>query len=144
MVGRAEIVAAAEAWLGTPYRHQASLRNVGADCLGLVRGVWREIFGDEPEAAPPYAADWAENGVGETLADAARRHLDEIRVADIGAGDILLFRMRERGPAKHVAIFVGNDQMIHAHSGLCVSRVRLDGAWRRRLAFAFRFPGLTD
>ena len=28
-------------WIGTPYRHQASLKGVGCDCLGLVRGVWR-------------------------------------------------------------------------------------------------------
>ena len=50
---RDEIVEAARAWLGTPYHHQASLRGVGCDCLGLVRGVWRELYGPEPEAAPP-------------------------------------------------------------------------------------------
>ena len=36
-----EIVAAARSWIGTPYRHQASLKGVGCDCLGLVRGVGR-------------------------------------------------------------------------------------------------------
>ena len=45
---RARIVATARSWLGTPYHHQASLRGVGCDCLGLVRGVWRELYGDEP------------------------------------------------------------------------------------------------
>ncbi|MEM9842167.1 MAG: peptidase P60, partial [Pseudomonadota bacterium] len=39
---RAEVIEAARAWLGTPYRHQASRRGVGADCLGLIRGVWRD------------------------------------------------------------------------------------------------------
>ena len=38
---REQIVAAARGWVGTPYRHQASLKGIGADCLGLVRGVWR-------------------------------------------------------------------------------------------------------
>ena len=38
-----EIVARARAWIGTPYRHRASCRGAGADCLGLVRGVWREV-----------------------------------------------------------------------------------------------------
>ena len=52
-VEREVIVAAARRWIGTPYRHQASLIHVGCDCLGLVRGVWREVIGDEPEAAPP-------------------------------------------------------------------------------------------
>jgi NlpC/P60 family putative phage cell wall peptidase len=43
MITRPTIVAETRAWLGTPYRHQASLKGVGCDCLGLVRGVWRAI-----------------------------------------------------------------------------------------------------
>jgi len=144
MPSRADIVVAAESWIGTPYRHQASLRGVGADCLGLVRGVWRDVFGEEPESVPPYVADWAESDGSETLAEAARRHLDEVPVKEMRAGDVLLFRMRANGPAKHAAIHAGRESMIHAHSGLHVSRVSIDRAWLRRLAFVFRFPGLTD
>ena len=40
---RAAIVAEARAWIGTRYRHQASVKGVGCDCLGLVRGVWRAL-----------------------------------------------------------------------------------------------------
>jgi hypothetical protein len=40
------IVAETRAWIGTPYRHQASLKGVGCDCLGLVRGVWRAVIGE--------------------------------------------------------------------------------------------------
>ena len=40
------VVEAARGWLGTPYRHQVSLKGEGADCLGLVRGVWREVAGE--------------------------------------------------------------------------------------------------
>ena len=47
---REDIVAAARGWIGTPYRHQASLKGAGCDCLGLVRGVWREMVGPEPVA----------------------------------------------------------------------------------------------
>ena len=54
------IVAEALEWVGTPYRHQGSLKGVGCDCLGLVRGVWQAVYGVEPEAPGPYAADWAE------------------------------------------------------------------------------------
>ena len=42
---RAEILSEARDWLGTPYRHQASLKGAGCDCLGLVRGVWRALEG---------------------------------------------------------------------------------------------------
>jgi len=71
------IVAAARAWIGTPYRHQASVKGVACDCLGLVRGVWRDCLGPEPEAAPPYGASWAESAAPGTdpLAEAAGRHL---------------------------------------------------------------------
>ena len=72
---RSIIVAETRSWIGTPYRHQASLKGVGCDCLGLVRGVWRAVIGDEPERAPPYAPDWAEAARGEPLAEAAARHL---------------------------------------------------------------------
>ncbi|MEM1422329.1 MAG: peptidase P60, partial [Pseudomonadota bacterium] len=38
-----QIAYEASRWIGTPYRHQASLRGVGCDCLGLLRGVWRAL-----------------------------------------------------------------------------------------------------
>ena len=59
---REQALAEARTWLGTPYQHQASLKGAGCDCLGLVRGVWRTLYGDEPEATPPYTPDWAERG----------------------------------------------------------------------------------
>ena len=55
---RADIVTAARLWIGTPYRHQAATRGAGCDCLGLLRGVWRHLYGDEPLAVPPYRANW--------------------------------------------------------------------------------------
>ena len=34
--------------------------------------------------------------------------------------------------------------MIHAHDGASVCEVALAPWWRRRLAYAFRFPGVSD
>lgn len=143
-VARAAIVAAARGWIGTPYRHQASLKGAGADCLGLVRGVWRELHGDEPERPPAYTADWAEADGAETMAEAARRHMVEIAPGDALAGDVVLFRMRARGPAKHAAILAGGARMIHAYSGRAVVETVIGPAWWARMAFAFRFPGVID
>jgi NlpC/P60 family putative phage cell wall peptidase len=39
------ILEEARSWIGTPYQHQASLKGVGCDCIGLVRGVWRAVYG---------------------------------------------------------------------------------------------------
>lgn len=142
-IARDRIIAEARSWVGTPYRHQASLKGVGCDCLGLLRGIWREVAGHEPELPPPYSADWAEANRRETLAEAARRHLVEVPFAALEAGDVLLFRWRPHLPAKHCAILVAPDRMIHAHDGVAVAEVHFANWWRRRLAFAFRFPGLN-
>lgn len=153
---RQDIVAEARSWVGTPYRHQASLKGVGCDCLGLVRGVWRAVMGAEPERAPPYAPDWAEASGGEVLAQAAARHLIAVPFTPShpspanggrlgwGPGDVLLFRWRANLPAKHAVIVTDVDRMVHAHDGAAVAEVALAPWWRRRLAYAYRFPGVRD
>jgi NlpC/P60 family putative phage cell wall peptidase len=143
-LNRSQIIAEARAWIGTPYRHQASLKGVGCDCLGLVRGVWRALLGVEPQSAPPYSRDWAEATGEETLAQAARAHLVEIDRVEFSPGDVLLFRYREHYPAKHAAIVTGPALMVHAHDGAAVAEVAIAPWWRRRLAYAFRFPETTN
>ena len=133
------VVAEARSWIGTPYRHQASLKGVGCDCLGLLRGVWRAAMGAEPEFPPPYSPDWAEAGA-DTLVAAARRHLIEADGALVAPGDILLFRWRDNLPAKHCAIATSVDTMVHAHDGASVAEVAFRPWWRRHLAHTFRFP----
>ncbi len=143
-LSRTRIVAAARGWLGTPYVHQASMRGAGCDCLGLVRGVWRETVGPEPEAAPAYTPDWAERRDEETLLFAARRHLVGVDCADMGPGDVLAFRMMDNAVVKHVAILTTPDQMIHAYWGRAVVESALSPWWRRRLVAAFAFPGVCN
>ena len=137
-----DIVAEARGWIGTPYRHQASLKGIGCDCLGLVRGVWRTLYGEEPEMVPPYTRDWAEATLRESLADAGARHLVAVVPNAIAPGDVLLFRWRAGLIAKHAAILTAPALMVHAHDGAAVAEVAFAPWWRRRLAFAFRFPGV--
>ena len=70
-----QAVAIARRWIGTPYLHQASVEGAGTDCLGLLRGIWREIHGQEPEPVPAYTPDWSEPAREERLWAAARRLL---------------------------------------------------------------------
>lgn len=137
------IVDRARRWIGTPYVHQASTRGAGTDCLGLLRGMWREMRGSEPEAVPAYTADWAEPGGLEVLEAAARRWLVGKALADEAPGDVLLFRMRDGGIAKHLGITgeVGvRASFIHAYSGHAVVESHLTAPWRRRIAARFAFP----
>ncbi len=71
MTAHAQIVPLARAWIGTPYLHQCSTKGAGTDCLGLLRGVWREAIGTEPEAVPAYSADWSEPSGCEDLQSSA-------------------------------------------------------------------------
>lgn len=130
----------ARQWIGTPYHHQASIKGTGADCLGLVRGVWRELYGFEAEAPPPYAPDWAETGGSETMIEAARRHLTAVAADDIAAGDVLIFRLRAGMIAKHAAVATSPATMVHAMEGAPAAEVALSSWWRRRIAGVFRFP----
>jgi NlpC/P60 family putative phage cell wall peptidase len=139
---RDAIIAEVRSWIGTPYRHQASLRGTGCDCLGLIRGVWRAAMGSEPELPPAYSPDWAEASGSETLAEAAKRHLVEIDFGAAREGDVVLFRWRNNLPAKHAAILIAPDRFIHAQEGAAVTTASLSPWWRRRIAYAFRFPGL--
>lgn len=140
-VDGAAIVAAARAWIGTPYRHQASRRGVGCDCLGLVRGLWREFYGCEPEDMPAYRPDWAERGGHDLLSEAARRHFGPpVAAGEMRPGDLLLFRWRPDMPAKHAGILSGADRFIHAYEQAAVIESALVPSWRRRIAGVFRFP----
>lgn len=140
-IERTDIIRIARSWIGTPYIHQASVKDAGCDCLGLLRGVWRELHGEEPEAPPPYSPDWAEATGAETLYMALKRHLREIDKRDIAPGDIALFRMMPNGPAKHCGIVASKPHgisLIHARQNKQVSEEVFSTWWRQRLASAFR------
>ena len=135
------IVAAARSWLGTPYHDQASVKGAGVDCLGLARGIWREVVGPEPLSVPPYSRDWGEVMPTEVLAEGAASWLQPIPLAEAGSGSVVLFRMMPQAIAKHVGILTGPSAFIHAFHGIGVIEEVKTRAWQRRLAFAFDFPG---
>jgi NlpC/P60 family putative phage cell wall peptidase len=138
----AEIVTAARGWIGTPYLHQASVKGVGADCLGLLRGVWREVFGAEPEPVPAYTPDWSEPQGEERLLAAATRHMRRADSAALVPGQVILFRMRQGAVAKHLGIVSqagARPAFIHAYSGHGVLESPFSTPWRRRIAAQFTF-----
>lgn len=141
---RDEIVQAARGWIGTPYCHQASLKGAGCDCLGLVRGLWRELVGEEPEIVPAYTPHWAESTGEESLLAGAARHLREVSVSAAQAGDVVLFRMGMGVPAKHCGVLTGEGTLVHAYWGRNVMETRLVDWWARRIVAAFAFPGVED
>jgi NlpC/P60 family putative phage cell wall peptidase len=135
------VVAIARSFIGTPYRHQGSRRGIGCDCLGLVRGVWRELYGSEPEVPGAYGTDWAERCGEERLIAAAARHLLAVpEPGEMLPGDVLIFRWRSASAAKHAGILSGPKHFIHAYEQAAVIESPLVPSWRRRVAAVFRFP----
>jgi len=162
-------VAAARGWIGTPYVHQASCKGAGCDCLGLIRGLWRELYGAEPEVPPAYTMDWSEPQGAEALWQAAARHLVAKPLGEAAAGDVILFRMRVGAVAKHLGVqsAVGEKELraapaggkagaarrcrrvkacdpspafIHAYAGHGVVESPLSPPWQRRIVARFQFP----
>ena len=141
------VVSEARRWIGTPYLHQASVRGAGSDCLGLLRGVWRARFGQEPAPVPAYTADWAEPDHREVLLEAASRWLLRRDLNAAKAGDVLLFRMRESSIAKHLGIQSdagSHPKFIHAYTGYGVIESSLSLPWQRRIVARFAFPEGTS
>jgi NlpC/P60 family putative phage cell wall peptidase len=146
------IVTAARGWIGTPYVHQASCRGAGCDCLGLIRGLWRELLGREPELPPAYTMDWSEPQGAEALWQAATRHLCPKPLSAAAVGDVILFRMRAGSVAKHLGVqsAVGvrcpafgqaeGPSFIHAYAGRGVVESPLSPPWQRRIVARFSFP----
>ena len=102
-ISRERIVCLARTWIGTPYHHQASTLHIGADCLGWVRGVWRQLYGFDVACPPAYSPDWAEATGQETLLEGAGRYLEAVEPANAMAGDLIVFRLRRGVAAKHAA-----------------------------------------
>ena len=143
MISRDDIVAEARRWLGTPYRHQASMRGAGTDCLGLIRGVWRSLYGQEPEAVPAYTADWSETTGEEVVLAAASRWLRSKPLSSNDIGDVIVFRMRSTGVAKHLGVTAsrhGMTSFVHAYTDHGVIETLLSTPWQRKIVGRFEFP----
>ena len=140
---RADILRRARDWIDTPYQHQASAKQAGCDCLGLISGIWREIYGTQPMDIPPYTANWAEETGRETLLEAARSCLSPVSLEDTQAGHIMLFRMTQNAMCKHIAVRASEDTIIHAYWGRAVVESFLVPYWQKRHAYSFAFPPLS-
>lgn len=142
-----QVVASARDWIGTPYQHQMSCKGAGSDCLGLVRGVWREVLGAEPVPIPAYTYDWSEVSKAEVLWTSARDVMCSVAPdAPLAPGQILLFRMRKTAVAKHLGILVSAGaapRFVHAYTRHGVVETSFSQPWQRALVARFSFPSVS-
>lgn len=147
---RLSVLTAANKWLQTPYHHRASRRGVGADCLGLICGIISDVYGLPAQALPRYTRDWNEVEGKEQFSEGLAKVFTAVPIEEAIAGDLFLFAMMRRPPAKHIAILEcptskpgkpwRDGQIIDAREIGGVARRKLDRALKARTAFAYRFP----
>lgn len=95
------VIAHARAWVGTPFERRAALRGAGADCIGLVRGIWAELSGITAPT-PPWRPNWASDGSDPIFAGLTA-YADRVPLKSAAPGHIVIHRI---GPARsaHVAV----------------------------------------
>ena len=142
MHGIADVAVIARSWLGTPFVHQASAKGHGADCLGFVRGVWKELHSGDNVSNLDYAANWFEETKQERLLDGLTGYLLESLDPGLSAGKITLFRLLRKYPAQHVGITLAapDDRLtlIHSIVGQGVVEVPMSKKWQARVVAQFR------
>lgn len=138
---RADIVAEARSWLGTPYHHQQREKGRFVDCVGLIIGVARRFdLGDY------RSLDYTRIPDPEHMAAKLLANLDPILPEQAQPGDILWFALA--GVPRHVGILADHPQgsgfsLIHAYAEIGrVVEHRLDAKWRRRICGAYSYRGL--
>jgi NlpC/P60 family putative phage cell wall peptidase len=135
-----DIVRIARSWLGTPYHHQASLKGVGTDCVGLVRGIYRELYNVEPPELINYSADWGDSNGNEDMVIAAYKYLEPVPLDQLGPGHVVMVRWKEGRVAKHSMIMTGSRSAIHAYNRSPVTEITLNDWWMARIVHGFSFP----
>lgn len=148
MTTRAAIVTEARSWLRTPYHHQASLKRVGVDCIGLIRGVARGCG-----ILDPFDAGLADKYLGYSqmpnpalLLEACRKFMDPISPEDARLGDVLLFSFKDRGvdDPQHFGIITREAPryVIHSLAPHCVLEHRINEVWDARIYAAYHLRGV--
>jgi NlpC/P60 family putative phage cell wall peptidase len=143
------VIAEARTWVGTPFRHQARLKYVGCDCIGLVWGVGEAcgVLEVDPVRVKRYL------GYGRTPNPARMREALETFFVPLPAGpvfpsDIAWLEWREDLPM-HLAVLTerragGTCNIIHSLRD--VGKVCEHGftdEWRARVNSWWRYPGLA-
>ena len=87
MVTGEQIIIEARSWLGTPFKHQGKLKNIGCDCIGFVTGVLENIGYDFSEH---YISEYSQIPDGEKLKQKLDSVLKPKNISELNAGNIFL------------------------------------------------------
>lgn len=145
MTTRQEIADEAREWLGTPWKHQACLKGVGSDCIGLLGGIAarKGVTQAWIDGTAAKYRGYGRDPNPDRLRQACNELLLPISISDARLADIFVFRFFKE--PQHFALISRVDPMYIIHA-LAQSRKvvehRVDEVWRSRIVAAYRFKGL--
>jgi cell wall-associated NlpC family hydrolase len=118
---RAEVIAEARSWLGTPYHHAAQVKGAGVDCAMLPAAIYRAAGLIPSVSVEHYPPDWHLHRDVERYLTVVTCYAAEVP-APTGPGDFVLFRWGRC--FAHGAIVVDWPAIIHAvlHVGVVFDR----------------------
>lgn len=142
------IALAAKGWVGTPFRWEASLKGVGADCRGVLSGVARECNRPEADEIEARVVGYSRRIDERRLVEGLDRLYDRVALGDhvpatlLRPGDVLGYRIQRK--LQHLGIYTGDrvrHMMVHAYSGdpAQVIEAQLGRFWLGRLAGVWRW-----
>ncbi|WP_445364891.1 hypothetical protein ACJJJB_00020 (plasmid) [Microbulbifer sp. ANSA001] len=114
---RAAVIAEAETWLNTPYRHQARVKGAGVDCGMLLLEVFSAAGVIEAQTVGDYSRDFHLHRNEERYLEQLLRYADEI-TGPPQPGDIAVWRFGRS--YAHGALVVSWPTIIHSYVGLGV------------------------
>ncbi len=122
--------------IGIPYVEKGRDPAVGLDCWGLFRVFYQRFMGIE---LPSYGTAYEHAYDHVAMEAAINKDLPGawIRVTEPQFGDGI--RLRIDGKACHVAVYLGNGQMLHTQNGHDSAIDRVDSVrWKHRLEGYYR------
>lgn len=137
---RAEFLALARTWLGTPYHNQARLKGVGADCIGFIIGAASEATGRAITAPCTYGRYPAP--VQALAAIRASGECITIPLVDAKPGDVVYMRIA-REP-QHFGILGEAGTLIHCIESAGVVEVNFVDWMKANVVHVFSLVWLED
>lgn len=144
MITRQAIINEARTWIGTKWQHQASLKGVACDCVGLLRGTLGNLTGEKYIENVDYSATWHLFKKEEQLYNNMAMYTKEIPKEEMLPGDLILFGFG-KGPAHHCGILATPTTFIHSWADIGkVVETRLDDFWTKHIRKVMRHPEVID
>lgn len=109
---RTNIVDEARTWLGTPYHHQAAVKQQGVDCAQILVEVYHAVGLAERPDIGYYPSDWMLHRSEERYLGWLDQYCRRIELAEVGPGDIVMFKFGRC--FAHSGIVVHYPLIIHA------------------------------